>query len=168
MTAFSCSRLLHVLKWDLFFNERGGLTTTGHCLLLGVTQVHTHSLTDPNLDKHSDSLTSLVQWSSKLLLALASIQGLTIKFVNLPPCACRDSSGQKSQYGLMTLAYQHFTAVLLLLLMYNSLFLSGFYYCLSMFWCANARMSELELEQGGREILGSKQLCWNTLPIHQI
>jgi hypothetical protein len=52
-------------------------------------------------------------------------------------------SGQKPQYGLMTLAYQRFTAVLLLI--YGSLFLSGVYYCLSV-WCAVARMSELELE----------------------
>ena len=45
----------------------------------------------------------------------------------------------------MTLIYQRFTAVLLLI--YGSLFLSGIYYCLRMFWCAAARMSELELEQ---------------------
>jgi hypothetical protein len=42
-------------------------------------------------------------------------RGLTIKFANSPPCACRDSSGQKPQYDLMTLAYQRFTAVLLLI-----------------------------------------------------
>ena len=40
----------------------------------------------------------------------------------------------------MTLTYQHFTAVLLLI--YGSLFLSGIYYCLRVFWCAAARMSE--------------------------
>jgi hypothetical protein len=40
-----------------------------------------------------------------------------------PPCACRGRSGQKPQYGLMTLAYQRFTAVLLLI--YGRLFLSG-------------------------------------------
>jgi hypothetical protein len=34
-------------------------------------------------------------------------------------CACRGSSGQKPRYGLMMLAYQHFTAVLLLI--YGSL-----------------------------------------------
>ena len=45
----------------------------------------------------------------------------------------------------MTLTYQLFTAVLLLI--YGSLFLSGIYYCQSVFWCAAARMSELELEQ---------------------
>ena len=45
----------------------------------------------------------------------------------------------------MTLTYQRFTAVLLLI--YGSLFLSGIYYCLHVFWCAAARMSELELEQ---------------------
>jgi len=45
----------------------------------------------------------------------------------------------------MTLTYQHFTAVLLLI--YDSLFLSGIYYCLCVFWCAAARLSELELEQ---------------------
>jgi len=41
--------------------------------------------------------------------------------------------------------YQCFTAVLLLI--YGSLFLSGIYYCLCVFWSAAARMSELELEQ---------------------
>ena len=45
----------------------------------------------------------------------------------------------------MALTYQRFTAVLLLI--YGSLFLSGIYYCLRVFWCAAARMSELELEQ---------------------
>jgi hypothetical protein len=49
----------------------------------------------------------------------ASIRGLTIKFANLPPCGCSGSSGQKPQYGSMTLAYQRFTAVLLLI--YGSL-----------------------------------------------
>ena len=44
----------------------------------------------------------------------------------------------------MTLTYQRFTAVLLI---YGSLFLSGIYYCLRVFWCAATRMSELELEQ---------------------
>jgi len=45
----------------------------------------------------------------------------------------------------MTLIYQSFTAVLLLI--YGSLFLSGIYHCLRVFWCAAERMSELELEQ---------------------
>jgi hypothetical protein len=45
----------------------------------------------------------------------------------------------------MTLAYQRLTAMLLLI--YISLFLSGVYYCLSVFWGAVQRMSELELEQ---------------------
>ena len=44
----------------------------------------------------------------------------------------------------MTVTYQRFTAVLLI---YGSLFLSGIYYCLRVFWCAAARMSELQLEQ---------------------
>jgi len=44
----------------------------------------------------------------------------------------------------MTLTYQRFTAVLLI---YGSLFLSGIYYFLLVFWCVAARMSELELEQ---------------------
>ena len=35
----------------------------------------------------------------------------------------------------------------MLLLICGSLFLSGVYYCLCGFWCAAARMSELELEQ---------------------
>jgi transposase InsO family protein len=51
-----------------------------------------------------------------------------------PPCTCRGSSGQKPQYGFTTLAYQRFTGVLLLI--YGSLFLSGVYYCLSVFLCA--------------------------------
>ena len=44
----------------------------------------------------------------------------------------------------MTLTYQRFTAVLLI---YGSIFLSGIYYCLRVFWCVAARMWELELEQ---------------------
>jgi len=43
------------------------------------------------------------------------------------------------------LTYQRFTPVLLLI--YGSLFLSGIYYCLRVFWCAAARMSEFQLEQ---------------------
>jgi len=42
----------------------------------------------------------------------------------------------------MTLTYQSFTAVLLLI--YGSLFLSDFYYCLRVFWCVAARISELD------------------------
>jgi hypothetical protein len=53
--------------------------------------------------------------------------------------------GQKPQYGLITLAYQRFTAMLLI---YGSLFLSDVYYCLSVFWCAIARMSELLVKLG--------------------
>jgi len=45
----------------------------------------------------------------------------------------------------MTLTYQRFTAVLFLI--YGSLFLCGIYYCLHVFLCAAARMSELQLEQ---------------------
>jgi len=44
----------------------------------------------------------------------------------------------------MTLTYECFTAVLLI---YSSLFLSGIYYSVCVFWCVPARMSELELEQ---------------------
>ena len=51
----------------------------------------------------------------------------------------------KALYGLMTLTYQSFTAALLLI--YGSLFLSGIYWTLRVFWFAAARMSELELEQ---------------------
>jgi hypothetical protein len=40
----------------------------------------------------------------RLLIGL--LRGLTIKFANSPPCACRRSSGQKPQYSLTTLAYQ--------------------------------------------------------------
>ena len=35
----------------------------------------------------------------------------------------------------------------MLLLTYGSLFLSGVYYCLRVFWCAAAGVSEIELEQ---------------------
>jgi len=45
----------------------------------------------------------------------------------------------------MTLTYQHFTAVLLLI--YGSLFLSSIFYCPRVFWCATTRMSDLGLEQ---------------------
>jgi hypothetical protein len=58
-------------------------------------------------------------------------------FMNSPPFACSGSSGQKPQYGLMTLVYKRFTVVLLLI--YGSLFLSSVYYCLSVFWCLTSR-----------------------------
>ena len=73
------------------------------------------------------------------------LRGRTIKFANSPPCACCGSTGQKHLYGLMTFTCLRFTAVLLLI--YGSLYLSGIYYCVHVFWCAAARMSELELEQ---------------------
>jgi hypothetical protein len=69
---------------------------------------------------------------------------MTIKFANSPPCACSGSSGQKPHYGLITLIYQRFTDVLLLI--YGSLFLSGVYYCLSVFCCVAARMYEQKLD----------------------
>jgi hypothetical protein len=80
------------------------------------------------------------------------IHVMTIKFANLPPCACRGSNGQKPQYGLMTLAYQRFTTVLFFI--YGSFFLSGVYCYLSVLWCAVARMSELlaKLGKSGSEI----------------
>ena len=70
------------------------------------------------------------------------IQYNIIKFANSPSCTCRGSTGQKPWDSLMT--YQRFTA---LLFIYGSLILSGICYCLRVFWCAAARMSELELEQ---------------------
>jgi hypothetical protein len=70
---------------------------------------------------------------------------------------------RKPQYGLMTLAYQLFTAVLLLI--YSSNFLSGVYYCLSVFCCAIARIFELELEHFSvKEFLSSKQVTVLTHP----
>jgi len=81
----------------------------------------------------------------KFVHTASAIRGWTICFANSPPCVCRGSTGQKPYYGFMTLPYQRFTVVLLLI--YGSLFLSGIYYCLRVFWCAAARMSELELEQ---------------------
>jgi hypothetical protein len=57
----------------------------------------------------------------------------------------------------MTLAYQRFTAVLLLI--YGSLFLSGVYYFLIVFWCAVLRISELvHTALSVREFLASKQI----------
>jgi len=61
------------------------------------------------------------------------------------------STGQKPWYGLMTLTYKRFTTVLLLI--YGILFLNGIYYCMHVFWCAAARMSELELEQRTLNVL---------------
>jgi hypothetical protein len=46
----------------------------------------------------------------------------------------------------MTLEYQRLTPVLLLI--YGSLFLGGVCYCLSVFWCAVLRMSELLIKLG--------------------
>jgi hypothetical protein len=84
-------------------------------------------------------------WLRQFSTIGVTIVGLTIKFTNSPPCACHGSSGQKPQYGLITLAYQRFTAVLLLI--YGSLFLSGVCDCLNVFWWAIARVLELELDQ---------------------
>jgi hypothetical protein len=66
--------------------------------------------------------------------------------MNSPPFACHGSSGQKCYCGLMTLAYQHFTAVLLLIS--GNIFLSGIYYCLSVFWHVIPRMLELLIKLG--------------------
>jgi hypothetical protein len=84
------------------------------------------------------------------------VRGLTIKFANSPPCACRCSCGQKPPDGLKTLAYQRSTVMLLLI--YGSHFLSGVYYCLSVFWCAVARMSELQLERTNIKFLEEYRL----------
>jgi hypothetical protein len=46
---------------------------------------------------------------------ITNIRGLTINFVNSPQCACHGNNGQKLQCGLLTLVYQRFTAVLLLI-----------------------------------------------------
>jgi len=80
-----------------------------------------------------------------LTLHKIQIRGQTIQFANSPPCAWRSNTGQKPYYGLMTMTYQCFTAVLLFI--YGSIFLSGIYYHLCVFRCATVRMSELELEQ---------------------
>jgi hypothetical protein len=64
----------------------------------------------------------------------------------------------------MTLAYQRFTAVLLLI--YGSLFLSGVYFCLSAFWCAVANNTWILHHDNApahtalsvRECLASKQI----------
>jgi hypothetical protein len=63
---------------------------------------------------------------------------LTIKFVNSPWYAYIGSSGQKTQYALMKLAFQCFTAVVFLIC--GSLLLSSIYYCPSVFRCAIMRM----------------------------
>jgi hypothetical protein len=89
----------------------------------------------------------LLQWMPLIVITSGhSLHDLTIKFAHLPLCACHGNRGQKTQYGLMMLAYQRFTAVLLLI--YGSLFLSGVYYCLSVFWCAIARILELLVKLG--------------------
>jgi len=86
------------------------------------------------------------------------IRGRTIKFVNSPPCACRGSTGQKPWYGLMTLTYQCFTAVLLLI--YGSLFLSGIYYCLRVFGVPSWECRSLNLPRPFGEVR------WHFGPCH--
>jgi hypothetical protein len=66
-----------------------------------------------------------------------------MKFENSPQYACSGSSGQKPQYGLIMLAYQCFTSVLLLI--HGSLLLGGIYYCPSVFCCAVMKISERTL-----------------------
>jgi hypothetical protein len=46
---FVLSKLLTVLKWGLLFNERRGLTTIGHPLILGVTLLLDHNTQHPSL-----------------------------------------------------------------------------------------------------------------------
>jgi hypothetical protein len=101
---------------------------------------------------HHSGYTVVPRFTLSLEFLMGGARGLTIKFANLPPCACHGSSGQKPQYGLMTFSYQRFTAVLFL--NYGSLFLSGVYHCLSVFWCSIARMSEIlvKLGKSGSEI----------------
>jgi len=65
----------------------------------------------------------------------------------------------------MTLTNQRFTAVLLLI--YGSFFLSGIYYCLRVFCCAAARMSELELGQR-TDIKFLVKPGMSALPVHRI
>jgi hypothetical protein len=74
----------------------------------------------------------------------------------LSPCACCRGSGQKSQCGLITLGYQDFTA--LLLLIYGSLFLSGVYYCLSVFCVLHCNNAPAHTALSVREFLASKQI----------
>jgi cellulose synthase/poly-beta-1,6-N-acetylglucosamine synthase-like glycosyltransferase len=91
------------------------------------------------------TIKTICQQEKVTVSSVTATRGVTIKFVNSPPRPCCGSSGQKPQYGLMMLVHQHFTAVLLMI--HGSLFLSRIYYCLSVFWCAVARMSELESGQ---------------------
>jgi hypothetical protein len=87
---------------------------------------------------------------------VGDIRGLTIKFANSPPCACRGSSEEKTQYGLSTLAYQSFKAMLLLI--YGSLFLSCVYYCLSVFWGLASRQCSCTHGIICERVLDSKQV----------
>jgi hypothetical protein len=50
-------RLSRVLKWGLVFDERKGLTTTGHSLSIGETRTAVHSLTGPLLHTHTHTHT---------------------------------------------------------------------------------------------------------------
>jgi len=78
--------------------------------------------TSPALPAH---VTPVITLSEPPLSADFLLRGRTIKLANSPPCACRGSTGQKPYYGLMTLTYQRYTAVLLSI--YGSRFLSGIY-----------------------------------------
>ena len=106
---------------------------------------------------HPEKL-SILQFQHSLCYFSRYRRGRWKKFANSPPCACHGSTGQKPYYGLMALTLHHFTAVLLLI--YGSLFLSGICYCLRVFWCAAARMSELELEQRTNIKFLVVSWCW--------
>jgi hypothetical protein len=92
-------------------------------------------------------------------LSCQNIRGLTIKFANSPECACRGSSWQKPQYGLMALAYAFHSCVVVNL--WQSL-LSDVYYCLSMFWHLVSQQCTC-LQSTVREFLASKRI---TMPEH--
>jgi hypothetical protein len=112
--------------FHLFHSEYNHWLTLNNSLTVDATSLR-------NLGSNKNELKS----KFVLIDIYHALRGLIINFANSPLCACRSSSGQKHQYGLMTLAYQRFTAVLLLI--YDSLFLSGIYYCLSVFWCLASR-----------------------------
>jgi hypothetical protein len=67
MTIFLFSRILRVLKWDLFFNERRGVNTTGHSLSTG-GESSEHSLTN----WPTSSLMTYDWLTAKLLLVFDS------------------------------------------------------------------------------------------------
>jgi hypothetical protein len=70
---FVFPRLSPVLKWGLLFDNRRGLTTTGHSLSTGVTRAGSHTMTGPFFHTHARTPEELIAYFLSLFLSLVAL-----------------------------------------------------------------------------------------------